>query len=83
MFSVSRVVVNRQMGIGGIVVEELDENGNVINTYSVTFNINESVEAIKDSIKNKILEDRENKKVNEEYYNKLKVIEEMLNDEIR
>ncbi|RLI86941.1 MAG: hypothetical protein DRP01_03105 [Archaeoglobales archaeon] len=83
MFSVSRVVVNRQMGIGGIVVEELDENGNVINTYSVTFNINESVEAIKDRIKNKILEDRENKKVNEEYYNKLKVIEEMLNDEIR
>jgi len=83
MFSVSRVVVNRLTGIGSITVEELDENGNVINTYSVTFNINESAETIKDRIKNLILEDRENKKVNEEYYNKLKVIEEMLNDEIR
>ena len=83
MFSVSSVVVNRSMGIGAITVDEIDENGNVINTYSVIFNLNESVEVIKDRIKNKILEDRENKKVNEEYYNRLKVIEEMLNDEIR
>ncbi|RLI08933.1 hypothetical protein DRO24_00300 [Candidatus Bathyarchaeota archaeon] len=83
MFSVSRVDVNKETGIGTITVEELDESGNVVNTYSVTFNVNESVEAIKDRIKNLILQDRENKKVNEEYYNKLKVIEEMLNDEIR
>ena len=83
MFSVSRVVVDKESGIGTITIEELDENSNVINTYSVTFNVNESAETIKDRIKNLILRDRENKKVNEEYYNKLKVIEEMLNDEIR
>jgi len=83
MFSVSRVDVNKETGIGTIRVEELDNNDNVINVYSVTFNVNEDAETIKDRIKNLILQDRENKKVNEEYYNKLKVIEEMLNDEIR